>query len=255
MIIHLYTLCWNEIDILPFVVDYWEKLNVSKAVVFDNGSTDGSVEYLEQFNWIEVRSFNTNGLNNEILIEIKNEAWKESIGKADYVIVCDTDECLISPFGKNTFIEMKNSGYTICAPKWYEFISEYEPQYVKGKLLHEISERAFSMNSSKVILFNPNEIKEINYNPGAHSCNPEGNIKYYYGELYLLHINKRLSLDFFINKFRILNDRRSPSDVKHSYGCHYSFSEDKLISEYNDDFRRSINFNMLINNLIKNNKI
>lgn len=36
----VYTLCWNEIDILPFVIDYWKAMGISKAVVYDNESDD-----------------------------------------------------------------------------------------------------------------------------------------------------------------------------------------------------------------------
>ena len=38
----IYTLCYNEIRILPFVIDYWETY-ADRVIVYDNGSTDGSV--------------------------------------------------------------------------------------------------------------------------------------------------------------------------------------------------------------------
>ena len=44
--IHVYVVCWNEIDIAPFVVDYWKQY-AQKVVVFDNGSTDGTIDYLK----------------------------------------------------------------------------------------------------------------------------------------------------------------------------------------------------------------
>ena len=149
-------------DILPFVIDYWKKLPIEKAVVYDNGSTDGSIEYLKQFDWIEVRHFDTEGMNDAVQRDIKNSCWKESIGKCDFVIVCDMDEVLYSNDMEQELQHMKDNGYTICTPKWYDFISEERPTYTKGKLLHEIRERAYKGNS-KAILFNPNEIKEIIY--------------------------------------------------------------------------------------------
>ena len=43
--IHVYVVCWNEMDILPFCVDYWKRY-AEKVVVYDNGSTDGSLEFM-----------------------------------------------------------------------------------------------------------------------------------------------------------------------------------------------------------------
>ena len=113
MSIHLYTLCWNEMDILPFVIDYWKLLPITKAVVYDNGSTDGSIEYLKQFNWIEVRHFDTEGQNDVVQRQIKSEAWKESRGKCDYVIVCDMDEMIYCPNIEDELWYMKTNGYNV----------------------------------------------------------------------------------------------------------------------------------------------
>lgn len=246
MVLHLYTMCYNEIDILPFVVDYWKKLGVSKAIVFDNESTDGSVEYLEKYDWIDVRRFYSKGCNDAILRKFKNECWKESRGNADFVIVCDVDECLISPFGMKTFEEMKNGGYTICSPKWYEFISEEIPIYKEGKLLHEISEKAYFNENGKTVLFNPNEIKDINYWFGAHKCEPTGNVSYYDKNIYLLHIARRLSLEYMIKKYREANSRNSFTNKMYSRGIHYTFSEKKLTDNYENGLKMSINFNKMI---------
>jgi hypothetical protein len=60
-------------DILPFVLDYWKRLPITKAVVFDNGSTDGSVEYLKQYDWIEVRYFKTEGQNDTVQRHLHNK--------------------------------------------------------------------------------------------------------------------------------------------------------------------------------------
>ena len=65
------TLCYNEIDILPFVSKYWEKTGVDKVVVFDNGSTDGSIEELSKHQFIDVRHFVSEGQNEFIQKTIK----------------------------------------------------------------------------------------------------------------------------------------------------------------------------------------
>lgn len=245
MTIHLYTLCWNEMDILPFVIDYWKRIPVTKAIVYDNGSTDGSVEYLKKFDWIEVRSFKTEGMNDVVQRDIKNECWKESRGKADWVIVCDMDECLYVKDAK-IFDEMKKNGYTICSPKWYDFISEEVPTYTKGKLLHEISNKAVKGNS-KVVLFDPDKINNINYSVGSHYCNPEGDVKYYNGNIYMLHINKHLSFEYLLKKYEELKNRQSETNKRNHLCIHYAFSKEKLKQDYDNDLKTAINFNETVN--------
>ena len=66
-------LCYNEIDILPFVSKYWERLGVDKVVVFDNGSTDGSLEYLSKLKYVEIRHFDSNGQNDILQKQIKEQ--------------------------------------------------------------------------------------------------------------------------------------------------------------------------------------
>ena len=116
--IHVYVVCWNEMDNIPFGVDYWKRF-AERVIVYDNGSDDGSVEYLSQYPWIEVRQFKTNGFDDTANINIKNSCWKESIGIADFVVVSDLDECLYSPVLESEFDYMKANDITICGPRQY----------------------------------------------------------------------------------------------------------------------------------------
>lgn len=116
--IHAYVVCWNEMDNIPFVVDYWKRF-AERVIVYDNGSDDGSVEYLSQYPWIEVRQFKTNGFDDTVNMNIKNSCWKESIGIADFVVVSDLDECLYSPVLESELDYMKANDITICGPRQY----------------------------------------------------------------------------------------------------------------------------------------
>ena len=116
--IHAYVVCWNEMDNIPFVVDYWKRF-AERVIVYDNGSDDGSVEYLSQYPWIEVRQFKTNGFDDTANMNIKNSCWKESIGIADFVVVSDLDECLYSPVLETELDYMKANDITICGPRQY----------------------------------------------------------------------------------------------------------------------------------------
>ena len=54
--IHLYTICWNEADLLPFFFRHYDGW-VDRFVIYDNGSSDQSRALLQQHPKVEVRDF------------------------------------------------------------------------------------------------------------------------------------------------------------------------------------------------------
>ena len=80
--------------------------------MYDNGSTDGSVDYLlTQNDFVELKSFRykeDNKINDEELRNFKNNIWKEYKDKYDWVIVCDIDEFLYL----NAYDNVKDFGTT-----------------------------------------------------------------------------------------------------------------------------------------------
>ena len=246
MKIDVFTLCWNEMDVLPWVVDYWQRY-ASHVTVFDNGSTDGSIWFLERFDWISVVPFESDGFNDTVNQRIKNECWKGS--DADFVVVCDMDECLLAKDIKGVFRRMKEDGATICEPQWYELMSDVFPEYKKGMLMHEAYPLCRHVqNGAKAIVFDPKEIEEINYTPGAHACYPIGNVRRYEGgDLFTLHINHNLSLEYKLVKYRELNDRLSEENRRKKHGIHYAFSEAVLARAWEEDMKHTVNLNDIIN--------
>ena len=257
MKIDLYTLCWNEMKIIPFVIDYWKNIKNQiddfHVYVFDNGSDDGSIEAFSKYDWITVCNFNSDGFKDLINIRIKNNVWKNSIGKSDYVIVCDLDECLFCNDFKSFFDKIKKGKYTICLPIWAEMFSETFP--VKNdELLHKqvnkycegVSHVKRKISISKAILFDPNEISEINYNVGGHVCKPKGNIKWYKGDdLFILHY-KHLSIDYVLWRYKICNERMSLINRLYNWGHQYWDKRENIIKDFNEHLEKCLNIEELI---------
>lgn len=244
MKVEVFTLCWNEMAVLPFAVDYWQ-CYANHVTIYDNGSTDGSLEYMAKYsNFITVNHFDTGGKkNNTIQIDLKNEIWKEAKGRADLVVVCDLDEMLIPRPG--SLDRMRVAGGTICKPIWYDLISDQVPEH-RGVFLDIERHRAVYNASSKAVLFDPNEIEEINYDPGAHQCHPTGNVKWYGGDIYLLHANNALSLEYRLNRYKQQAARRSETDIRKGHAIHYAFSHDKIVAEWNQAKEKAVNFNAIV---------
>lgn len=254
--VHVYSFVWNEIEILPYVVDYWKKY-ANHVTVYDNGSDDGSREYLSRFKWITVEPFDMgDGMNDTIFQQKKNECWKQSRGKADFVVVCDADEMLCGPDIAGSLIRMKESGATVCIPRYYDLFSEEYPTYTKGKMLHDISPLAVHNGSSKALLFDPNAIDDINYTVGAHRCDPKGRVKWYEGsEIFYLHVGHNLSFEYKMERIAKLNARRSKENVEKGYGIHYAFTREHEMAYWEEMRKNAVSFRDLMHTPLINGRV
>lgn len=237
-IIHYYSLCWNEEKILPFVLEYYSKF-CEKIIIMDNESNDNSHSIIKSFSNAEVRTYSSNGeIRDDIYLEIKNNVWKESKGKADWVIVCDTDEILFHPNLMEKLDELKANGFSIIKPFGFDMFSESFP--VKS-LLEIKSGVPDNRHLRKCIIFNPNMIEDINYKAGCHKCFPQGEIKYYAkSDFKLLHY-KSLSLDYLLNRYDMFKKRLSKFNLENKLGKHYLREKVNIKANYLSKLNKSVN--------------
>jgi hypothetical protein len=215
-IIHVYTVCKNEIEILPHIIAYYESI-ADKIIVFDNQSTDGSKEYIQAHPLCTLIEYDTkNELRDDIHMIIKNSAWKESIGIADWVIVSDLDEIV---FHKNLLQELdqyKVQGISIPNIEGFNMISESYP--ITGiPITQQVRYGAYSKQFSKNLIFDPNKVVEINYTPGGHSIEPTGEIKYG-GSLKLLHLKYLGSNERLLDRWNDVGKTLSKINVENNWG-------------------------------------
>lgn len=56
-----YTCTFNEAGMVPYVMPYVERMGYDKFIVYDNMSTDNTVELLSKYPFVEIRYYDTNG--------------------------------------------------------------------------------------------------------------------------------------------------------------------------------------------------
>ena len=231
-IIHVYTVCWNEEKFLPFFIKHYGSF-CDKIIVYDNESTDSTLDILAKNPNISVITYKTgNKINDNEYQRIKNTAWKQSRGKADFVIVCDTDELL---YDKNDNIKdtLKMSRNTIFRPEGYEMLSECFPSYEKP--LRQQCKGLPSQYYCKKIIFDPHCIVDINYYPGCHEADPRGYVKTGTSEFLLLHY-KRIGVEYIVNRYRTFKERLSKQNIENKMGMHYFMTEQEITDEFNRMF-------------------
>lgn len=221
MKIHLYTFGWNEMPMLGFFFRHYEPW-VDRFVFFDDGSDDGTREFLltkpnvevRRFEYVEPNSFSQSAK------AMRNHCWKESRGVADWVLIVDVDEHIYHPRIVSYLKRCKRHGITHIPPLGYDMIADTFPQ-PDELLVRTHTFGAPNLHSNKFGIFDPGAIDEINFANGAHSASPTGRLVLpRRDELLLLHY-KQLGIDWVVTRSAALGARLRDRDVKEGWGFHY----------------------------------
>ena len=89
-----YTCTYNEEALIPYVMPYIEAIGYDRFIVYDNGSTDRTVEILSTYPFIEIRHYDSDGKFDDIVkAKVQTEAYKEclELAKEDRIWFSFTD--------------------------------------------------------------------------------------------------------------------------------------------------------------------
>ena len=254
--IELYTCGYNEEFQLKFAIDYWKLLfsdeSELKVIYYDNMSDDGSIELLSQYDWIEVRKFDTGGeMNEQALTCIRNNCWKGS--KADFCMVVDVDEVYYSKDLVGELKKMKEQGVGAVKCNWYALCGDDVPTYKEGSLLHQQIGKAYKQyinhrdgfsEYGKIQLFNPKMAVDMHYSMGMHYAFTHCKIVYN-PNIIQIHFDKGYGWQWKIKKRRELWNRLNPELKKMGVCVEYGWEEEKIKEEYLNNQKNSIDISNL----------
>jgi glycosyltransferase involved in cell wall biosynthesis len=233
----IYTVCYNEAHFVKnFLSGY---AGAERIVVYDNYSTDNTVELLGQDSRVEIRMLNTEGkLRDDLHMDIKNHSWKEARGKADWVLTVDFDEIFnrcIQENGKAKFDldfrEVSKLGCNIIRPYGYNMISLDAPMGADGHPYQYANRAIYHVPEEKMVCFNPNQIKEMRFHCGAHECAPldydqsTANIRVCCLDQFKILHYKLWNMDHYLNRIKLLKERQSEFNRGMGTGWHYDMGE------------------------------
>jgi hypothetical protein len=226
--IHLYAICWNDEKMLPFFFRHYDPL-VARYYIFDNGSTDTTLDLLRANPKVVLGEFVVKGRSLvEDAQEFCNHCWKASRGVADWVIVCDVDEHLQHP-DLHAYLNSLPAGTSLIIPEGYQMVSETFPT-PGAHLATEIRTGARNKLLDKPEFFKPDLIDEINFLPGRHTADPKGKVQTPPDTaIKLLHF-KYMGLEYFKSRLSQLSTGLREGDVEKGWGAHY-LSDDQAKTE------------------------
>ena len=224
MRIETFAICYNEARLLPYFMRHY--LQYGSVTIFDNQSTDDSVAIAKSLGAI-VFPFESDGeFRDDIMVHVKNICWKES--KADWVIVGDVDEFV---YHRNLVWTLKHAEGTVIMPRMFQMYADAFPT-TSGQIYDEV--RMGVEMRSKMCLFRPDQIEEMNYEVGCHYAYPKGNyIPSVRTDIINMHF-KNLGEEYVNTRNAELNARMSEENKEHHWSFHVAASPEETAKEFEE---------------------
>lgn len=246
------TLCKNEMDILPFVRKYWERISAD-VIVYDNGSTDGSLEYLSDIPYVTIRHFDSDGHNDIIHKNVKEKAYLEYKDKYDIIIITDMDEVFFFDDFKAVSEAFIDGGYNVLMTPIISLCEDFKPPFSEDKYLHQLCHKFYRqrMNHmkgfddfSKLSIFNTKVTDKVEMSVGQHYVKTLPDMKIMLSNNgFNLHIDKGFGLDYKYKVRQRMYANLSDTNKRYGMAIEYADSYEKLEREYKNNQKNSFDIN------------
>jgi hypothetical protein len=230
----LYALSLNEMRMLGFFFRHYEHW-VDRFIVYDDGSTDGTLAALADHPRVEVRRFERTISDSFVQSSRawQNSVWKESRGQAAWVVLAAIDEHLHHPSMPTYLDACRARGVTAIPALGFHMISDAVP--APGETLAQTRRTGMpSWEMSKLSIFDPSGLKETNFSAGRHFAEPTGCVVYpETDEVLNLHY-KFIDRAYLRERHLVLREGLRDGDLAAGLGQQYDWSA----AEFDDAWRR-----------------
>lgn len=227
MTVHLYTMTWNEADMLGFFFRHYNPW-VDRYVIYDNGSTDDTLKLLHAHPKVELRRFERTAADSFVLSQqhLQNHVWKESRGRADWVVMTALDEHLHVPGQpmKEYLRKCRRHGITCIFGLGYQMLTR-EMARPDELLCQTHTLGAPFDDMSKLSLFNPDALEATRFEVGRHLAAPTGRIKMPWRDRLLVLHYKHLGYERAFRRECFLKTGLGPTDLANQWGTQYLRTE------------------------------
>jgi len=227
MNINIFLLCYNESPLLPHTIAHYKKLLPrSKITIYDNNSTDNSVQIATSLGCKVIPWNSDNIFDYNKITYIKNNCWKTITD--GWIIVADMDQLLCVT--EDDLKREKELGNTIISIRGLDMIGESNTLGLTDLNLQAINKFITNSKQDKSLCFYRNSIGEMNYTT-SHKCKPIGTVRYTQQIYYNKHMSY-LGLDYFTHKI-ITRYERTAKMRSLGIETHYTNNKDDIRTDYN----------------------
>lgn len=225
MKITIHTVTYNEELLIQLMIDHYRtRFPDCHIVVYDNQSTDRTVE-IAKANGCELRYYNSNNqVNDQMLWDTKNTCWKSA--ETDWVLVCDLDEML--DITEEQLIAEDARGTTKIKCECWHMVNMENNLDVRSITYGARNPKDTVYD--KDLLFNKKYV-DINYiNNDCHFTNSRGRIVN--SKPYKMYHYKYVNPDIFVNKQKTSAARLSEVNKQNGWGAQCTRDEGSLRHEF-----------------------
>jgi hypothetical protein len=227
----VHVITYNEEVMIEFFINHYRRKFPDCLIrVYDNHSTDKTVEIARSYG-CEIHYYDSDDqLNDYEYLRIKNHVWKDA--PTDWVVVCDCDELI--DISQEELHRCDRDGYTSVAFTGITMVNR------DNVPLEKMTQGFPDKEYDKTYLFNKKNLKEINYGPGCHKCDPKPTLSYKKGETpFITYHYKYIGRNYSYERKKLYGSRISDYNKKNSFGFQYYVSEEVLMKKDRD---RSLEF-------------
>lgn len=216
------TVTYNNEDKIPHVMPYYERMGINKLVVYDNGSTDKTVEMLSKYPFVEIRSYITEKYDEKLILKLKTEIQDEFKGQYHWCISTYFDEVFYSERDfREVLYEKMCEGKTYFLKTGLNIFSRTFPPTDNGKLIHENVGRGSLWTSddgimgvygNKVELFDMNKVYIKYHEDGCHECQIFGENSPFEDDIAFFHL-KFIDFDFIVKSNELYRQRTEGTGI------------------------------------------
>jgi glycosyltransferase involved in cell wall biosynthesis len=228
-VIHLYTVCWDEADMLGFFFRQYDPW-VDRYVVYDDGSTDGSLDILRAHPKVELRRFERTAESFVLShTRMQERTWKESRGQADWVVITAIDEHLwVRDRDMKTYLRKLRSNGVTCVPALgFDMNSETFP-LDQGLLVKTVTRGRPRKFFNKLSVFDPTAIDETQFAEGRHHADPSGRVVLPATDELMLWHYKHLGFERNAARQAAQAARLGTKDLANGWGHRYTWPRERL---------------------------
>ncbi|KAB1070552.1 glycosyltransferase [Methylobacterium planeticum] len=240
-VVHLYTVCWDEADMLGFFFRHYDPF-VDRYVVYDDGSTDGSLDLLRAHPKVELRSFARVEAESFVLSHkaMQDEAWKESRGAADWVVVTAIDEHLHlrGRTMRDYLAAQAAQGVTLIPALGFDMNHPVMPDD-SGLLVERVTRGRPRIAFNKLSVFRPEALRESGFTAGRHAAEPDGRLRLPARDALMLWHYKHLGFARNAAREAAQAERLGTIDRRNGYGQHYLWGPERLRAFWDEMERES----------------